>query len=193
MTAHEFTLEYELSRDDVIAYTGFYWASWVLRGWILYPVTGIIGSGIGLAVIIAFYLIVWLTGAQWETQLNAFFPFGAIVGLVLAIYMARRDKDDLLPRLAVLITKDSKDDVLSTEQEASLGRRTVLATSHEIEITGPAGTTSRKWEYIRYVAATECHVFIMSDVGMIIPRRSFANDMIYSEFIQSVRSWSRQR
>lgn len=194
MTPHEFTLEYELSRDDMNAYTGFYWASLFLRDWIVYPLAGIIGVGIGLAVITAFYLIVRLTGAQWDAELNAFFPFGAIVGLVLAIYEARRfDKDNVLARLAGMVTKDSKDNVLSIEQELRLGRRTLSVTSHEIEITSPAGKTSRTWEYITHVAATKSHVFIISDVVIIIPRRSFINDTMYSEFIQSVRNWSRQR
>ncbi|GEM_PF-2460246 len=193
MTSHEFTLEYELCRDDLIAYNGFNWASWMLRDWILYPVAGIIGAGIGLAVIVAFYLIAVLVEAQWDAVLNVFFPFGATVGLVLAIVKVRQtEKDDLLVRLAVMVTKDSRDDVLSAEEESRLGKRTVSATSHGIEITGPAGTTTRTWESIRNVTATDSHVFIISDVGMIIPRRSFANDTMYSEFIQCVRSWIRQ-
>lgn len=193
VTPHEFTLEYELSRDDVIAYTGFNWASWMLRDWILYPVAGIIGAGIGLAVIVAFYLIAMLADAQWDAVLNVFFPFGATVGLVLAIVKVRQtEKDDLLVRLAAMVTKDSKDDVLPAEQESRLGKRTVSASSHRIEITGSAGTTTRTWEYIRHVAATDSHVFIISDVGIIIPLRSFTNEAMYSEFIQSVRNWSRQ-
>ena len=91
-----------------------------------------------------------------------------------------------------MVTKDSKDDVLSIEQESRLGMRTLSATSHEIEIIGPAGKTSRTWEDITCVAVTESHVFIISDVGMIIPRRSFTNDTMYSEFIQSAHNWSRQ-
>lgn len=194
MTTHEFRLEYDLNRDDLIACTGFYWASWMLRDWILYPVAGIIGAGIGLGVIAAFYLfIVWLTDLQWDPQLNALFLFGAVAGFLLAISLTRRsDRDDLLSRLAALVASDSKNDVLTGEQELSIGARTLTATSQSIEITGPAGTTSRTWDCITQIAATESHVFIIADVAMIIPRRSFADDSMYLDFIESARHWSRQ-
>ena len=191
MPARVFTLDYELSRDDLLAYTGFGWATSMLRWWIVFPVISIFGASVGLAVATMIYLIAWLAGLEWDPLLNFFFPFLAGIGIVMAITRFREfDHDKWLVALAKLITRDSQDEVFSQEEEASRRRRTLSVTSHGIEFNARDRHEFRTWDCITRVAVTECHVFILCDVTFIVPQHAFADDTTFSDFIEAVRRWS---
>jgi hypothetical protein len=190
MAMQEYKLEYELGRDDLVAYSGFQWATAVLRKWILYPVAAVFGGVVGVLVIAVLYGIVFFTPLDWPIWMFGLFPLMALVGIFFAVKKVKdMDKDELLTRLTVLVTKDFSKTVITPRQQSSLGDRTVTVTPSYIEITGPKGTKSVALENIKYLASTNNHIFILTEVGIIIPNTAFASQSKYAEFYIDLRKW----
>jgi hypothetical protein len=79
--------------------------------------------------------------------------------------------------------------VITPRQQSSLGDRTVTVTPSYIEITGPKGPKSVALENIKYLASTNNHIFILTEVGIIIPNTAFASQSKYAEFYIDLRKW----
>ena len=190
MAMQEYKLEYELGRDDLVAYSGFQWATAVLRKWILYPVTAFIGGFIGLLVVGAIYGIKTFAGADWPIWMYGLFPLLALVGIFFAVKKVNdMNQDELLTRLAILVTKDFSKTVITPRQQSSLGERTLIVTPSYIDITSPRGSMTVSLEKIKYLASTNSHIFILSEVGIIIPNTAFATQSKYAEFYLDLRKW----
>ena len=179
-----YEFEFELEKDDLVAYSGYWWSQSRIVGCLFYVLAITLAVGVGAFVPFLFYLVVDHFGGEWPMQLNVLYPIGIATGLFAVCSRLQHTKKTVLDQLASGWTSHDFD------EEKSKGRRRMLVSRQEVSLDGEKGQTVRVWDVVSKVAVTDNHVFICADVAFIIPRRIFEDDGEFVEFAAAVEEWA---
>jgi hypothetical protein len=117
--------------------------------------------------------------------LCALFPFCAILGIGLATYLLKSaDKEKLIGKLSILVSRDSANNVLSIEQHQLIGERSLVVDILGVAITNHERRNTMMWEDVDIMSVTQQYVFLRSDYIMVIPLRAFPRAKLFQEFIR---------
>lgn len=73
-----------------------------------------------------------------------------------------------------------------------VGRRRLTASAEGFQHDSQVGSTSRKWNIVSGIHATNSHVFIVADAVVIVPRSAFSTGAECDKFVKAVESWGQQ-
>jgi hypothetical protein len=167
--------EYQLSVDDHLAFVSFHYSNRApeIRRRYLFaqtipPLICLISAAGGLGLFF-----------EWDWLLAAYLGIFVVGSLLWISFYPRRYKK-LLKKLVMKKLNDPRN-------ATSLARCWLSITPQGILTANDVGETRSDWRRIQEVVETENHLFLYigSDEALVIPRRAFAKDNLWKEFVNT--------
>jgi len=178
-----YELHYSLDRADLVALTRHHLAHSRLYAIVWIAVTVGFALALGLLGPLVLFLIDRFLGGDWVQPAYRPFVFGVVVAHVLmfALMFANRKKSlDWLARQ--LASQNQKGLQVLGESSLKVSREGITA-------IGAKGETIRPWQAVSSVMKTDGQAFLCADVVFVIPRRAFADEDRFEEFLKSAHKW----
>lgn len=176
-----YELEFELERDDLVAYTRYVLANSRGKKLLWYALWGLAGFIAGLVLTTVIASVDRLLGGEPPQPVYRPYVFGVVVGTAVMLYLARTAWKKNLDYIA--------DTWTGKKDTPRLGPRRMTLSREGFTFVGPEREHVRPWQSVTNVVVLDDRAFLVADLVFVVPCRAFADRSGFEEFLAAAHNW----